>query len=81
MRSKIEPMKKVARMRRSHRALLMNWFCAKAALSNGPVEGPNNKAKLTISKAYGFQTGRALEVALYHTFGALPEPQATHRFC
>jgi len=81
MRSKIEPMKKVARMLRSHRALLMNWFRAKGALSNGPVEGLNNKAKLTIKIAYGFRTYRALEVALYHTLGALPEPKATHRFC
>ena len=81
MRSKIEPMKKVARMRRSHRALLLNWFRAKGALSNGPVEGLNNKAKLTLRKAYGFRTDRALEVALYHTLGALPEPEGTHRFC
>jgi hypothetical protein len=26
MRSKIEPMKKVARMLRNHRELLLNWF-------------------------------------------------------
>ena len=24
---------------------------------------------------------RCLEIALYHTLGQLPEPEATHRFC
>ena len=81
MRSKIEPMKKVARMLRSHRELLLNWFRAKKQISAGVVEGFNNKAKLTTRKAYGFRTFRATEVALYHTLGSLPEPETTHRFC
>jgi len=81
MRSKIEPMKKVARMLRRHRALLMNWFRAKGQLSSGVVEGFNTKAKLTVRKAFGFRTYHAMEIALYHTLGALPEPKATHRFC
>jgi len=81
MRSKIEPMKKVARMLRSHRELLLNWFRAKKQISAGVVEGFNNKAKLITRKAYGFRTFRATEVALYHTLGALPEPETTHRFC
>lgn len=81
MRSKLEPMKKIARMLRGHRALLLNWFRAKGQLSSGVVEGFNTKAKLTTRKAFGFRTYHALEVALYHTLGALPEPQFTHRFC
>jgi transposase len=81
MRSKIEPMKKVARMLRSHRELLLNWFRARKEISAGMVEGFNNKAKLTTRKAYGFRTFRAIEVALYHNLGALPEPEMTHRFC
>ena len=80
MRSRIEPMKDVARMLRSHRELLLNWFRAKKQISNGVVEGFNNKAKLTTRKAYGFRTFRAAEVALYHTLGALPEPETTHKF-
>jgi transposase len=43
MRSKIEPMKKVARVLRSHRELLLNWFRAKKEISAGVVEGFNNK--------------------------------------
>ena len=41
----------------------------------------NNKARITTRRAYGFRTFRAIEVALYHTLGALPEPETTHRFC
>jgi transposase len=81
MRSKIEPMKKVVRMLRWHRPLLLNWFRAKGQLSSGVVEGFNNKAKLTSRKAFGFRTYHALEIALYHALGDLPEPEFTHRFC
>jgi transposase len=81
MRSRIEPMKKVARMLRSHRELLLNWFRAKKTISGGVIEGFNNRLKLTTRKAYGFRTFRAAEVALYHTLGNLPEPECTHRFC
>ena len=81
MRSRLEPLKKVARSLRSHRALLLNWFHAKGAISAAAVEGFNNKAKLTMRKAYGFSTYRAMEVALYHPLADLPEPPVTHRFC
>jgi transposase len=80
MRSKIEPMKKTARMLRNHRELLLNWFRAKGQLSSGVVEGLNNKAKLTTRKAYGFRTYHAEKIALYHTLGALPEPDVAHKF-
>ena len=81
MRSKIEPMKKVARMLRNHRKLILNWFRARGTISAATVEGFNNKAKLTTRKAYGFRTFRAAEIALYHALGKLPEPERTHRFC
>ncbi len=81
LRSRLDPMKKVARTLRAHRALLLNWFRAKGKFSSGAVEGFNNKAKLTMRNSYGFRTYRAMEIALYHTLGALPEPKLTHRFC
>lgn len=81
LRSKIEPMKRVARMLRRHRSLLMNWFRAKGQLSSGVVEGFNTKAKLTSRKSFGFRTHHGAEIALYHALGALPEPAFTHRFC
>ncbi|MBB3063725.1 ISL3 family transposase [Microbulbifer rhizosphaerae] len=80
MRSKIEPMKKVARNIRQHRELILNWFKAKKTISNGVVEGLNNKAKVTARKSYGFRTYRCLEIALYHALGRLPVPEAAHRF-
>ena len=81
MRSKIEPMKKIVRSLREHRDLILNWFRAKGTVSAGSVEGLNNKAKLTMRKAYGFRTYAAIEIALYHTLGDLPEPKFTHEFC
>ena len=80
MRSKIDPMKKVARQLRRHRPLLLNWFRAKGHLSSGIVEGFNNKAKLTTRKSYGFRTYHAAEIALYHALGALPVPKVAHEF-
>ena len=80
MRSRIEPMKKIARSLRAHRPLLMNYFMAKKQFSSGVVEGLNNKAKLTMRRSYGFRTFRILELALYHSLGKLPEPQLTHEF-
>ena len=81
MRSKIEPMKEMARTLRSHRTILLNWFRARGEISNGSVEGMNNKAKLAMKKAYGFKSYRMIEIALYHQLGKLPEPIRAHRFC
>jgi transposase len=80
MRSRIEPMKKVAKTLRKHRELILNYFRARKRLSSGTVEGLNNRAKVTMRRAYGFRTFRATEIALYHVLGKLPEPQVTHRF-
>lgn len=81
MRSKIDPMKKVARTIRNHKPLILNWFKAKKAFSSGVVEGLNNKAKVTTRNSYGFRTYRGAEIALYHALGSLPTPPMTHRFC
>ncbi|SAL85700.1 ISBma1, transposase [Caballeronia choica] len=80
MRSRIEPMKKFARTVRAHRELILNYFHARKQFSSGVVEGLNNKAKITMRKAYGFRTFRATEIALYHALGNLPEPPSTHTF-
>ena len=81
MRSRLDPMKEVARMLRSHRDLILNWFRAKGQFSSGVVEGFNGKARAITKRAYGFRTYQVMEVALYHALGDLPEPQSTHRFC
>jgi transposase len=81
MRSRLKPMKKVAKMLRRHEALLLNWFRAKGEISNAIVEGLNNKIRVVTRRSYGFRTFRAMEVSLYHNLGHLPEPEFTHRFC
>lgn len=42
MRSKIEPIKKVAKMLRKHKENILNWFTVSPQISNGTVEGFNN---------------------------------------
>ena len=82
LRSRLEPMKQVARMLRSHQDLLLNWFKAKGEISSGAVEGLNNKIRVVTRRSYGFRTYKAMEIALYHTLGRLPEPEeSTHKFC
>jgi transposase len=79
--SPAETVKKVARMLRSHEALILNWFKARGTISAGIAEGLNNKVNLTTRKAYGFQTLNAVKTALYHSLGALPETEFTRKFC
>jgi transposase len=81
MRSRLAPMKQIARTLRGHRALLLNWFRARNELSLGATEAMNGNAKLALRKARGFRTYDALETALYHQLGRLPEPEFTHTFC
>jgi hypothetical protein len=57
---------------RGHRELILNYFRAKKMFSSGVVEGLNNKANVTMRKAYGFRTFRIAEIALYH-------PSATYQ--
>jgi transposase len=80
MRSRLEPMKKVAKMLRAHEPLILNWFRAKGEISNGAVEGLNNKIRVVTRRSYGFRTYKAMEMALYHNLGRLPEPESSHRF-
>jgi transposase len=68
MRSKIEPMKKVAKTLRRHGDLILNWFRADGMISAGIVEGLNNKEKLAMRKAYGFRSEKAIT-------------ESTHGFC
>ena len=81
MRSRLEPLKKVAKSLRKHRELILNWYRAKKLYNCGIVEGLNLLVKLRFRKAFGFRTFAAMETALYHQLGRLPEPELAHRFC
>jgi transposase len=81
MRSRLEPIKKVVRTLRRHRALILNWIEAKNTFAMGATEGLNNKARSIMKRAYGFRTPAHAEIALFHAMGKLPEPQwLTHKF-
>lgn len=81
LRSRLEPIKKIARSIRTHETLILNWFAAKKEFSAGIVEGLNYKIKLTLRKAYGYRSLEVAEIAIYHAMGRLPEPLLTHEFC
>lgn len=81
MRSRLAPLKAVARSLRVHKQLILNWFKANKQISQAVVEAMNGNAKLAIRKARGFRVYATLRIALFHQLGALPEPHfSTHRF-
>lgn len=81
LRTRLNPMIRVARTLRAHQPLILNWFRARQAVSSGAIEGLNNKIRVVTRRSYGLRTFDAMETALYHTLGALPEPAPTHNFC
>lgn len=80
MTSRLEPLKKVARMLRRHRSYLIDFIRVKGLVPTGAVEGFNNKARVITRRAYGFRSPDVMQVALYHTLGHLPEPAYHHEF-
>jgi transposase len=81
MRSRLPPLKAVAKSLRRHRELLLNWFRAKKQFSQAVVEAMNGNAKLAIRKARGFRQYETVRIALFHQLGRLPEPRhSTHEF-
>ena len=72
MRSKLEPFKKFVRMLRSHLDGVLAW--TKIRLSNGAVEGMNNKIKSISHRSFGFRTAKNFIAAIYHCCARLPLP-------
>ena len=68
LRSRIDPVKKFARTVRNHRELLLNYFRARKEFSSGVIEGLNNKAKVTMRKAYGYRSFRIAELTISCTW-------------
>ena len=54
MRSRIEPMKKIARSLRNHRELILNYFRAQKLLSSGVVEGLKQQGQSNDEKILRF---------------------------
>jgi transposase len=76
--SRLKPMRDFAWMLRRHEDGILAYFDER--ISNGAVEGMNNKAKVVSHRCYGFRTASTYITALYHCLGDLPEPDLVHRF-
>jgi len=72
MRSRLEPFKKFVGMLRSHLDGVLAW--TKTRLSNGAVEGMNNKIKSISHRSFGFRTAENFVAAIYHCCARLPLP-------
>src|ERR1017187_1134200 len=62
MRSRLEPFKKFVRMLRVHLDGILAW--TKHRVSNGAVEGMNNKIKSISHRSFGFRTAENFIAAI-----------------
>jgi transposase len=76
--SRLKPLRDFAWMLRRHEQGIVNYF--RMPISNGIVEGLNNKAKVVSHRAYGFRTAETYKLALYHCLGKLPRPETNFKF-
>ncbi len=72
MRSRLEPFKKFVRMLRSHLDGILSW--TNHRVSNGAVEGMNNKIKSISHRSFGFRSAENFIAAIYHCCARLPLP-------
>ncbi len=72
MRSRLEPFKKFVRMLRRHLDGILCW--TNHRISNGAVEGMNNKIKSISHRSFGFRTAENFIAAIYHCCARLPLP-------
>jgi transposase len=72
MRSKLAPFRKFVRMLRSHLDGILAW--TETRLSNGAVEGMNNKIKSISHRSFGFRSAENFIAAIYHCCARLPLP-------
>jgi transposase len=70
--SRLEPFKQFARMIRQHKDGILAW--TKLRISNGALEGMNNKVKLVSHRSYGFRNDDRYIEAIYHNCAGLPLP-------
>jgi transposase len=70
MGSRLEPLKKFVRMLRTHLDGILSW--TKQRVSNGAVEGMNNKIKSISHRSFGFRSADNFIAAIYHCCARLP---------
>jgi len=69
IRSKLEPVKKVARMCKAHVYNILTFFTHR--LTNGPIEGLNNKIQGLIKKAFGYRNKERFKTDIFFHLGGL----------
>jgi transposase len=68
-RSRLEPMKAVAKTMEKHAAGILAWFDSR--ISNGLIEGINSLVKAAKAKARGYRNNRTLKAVTYMVAGKL----------
>jgi len=69
IRSRLEPIKKVARMCKAHAGNILTFFVHR--LTNGPIEGLNNKIQGLIKKAFGYRNKERFKTDIFFHLGGL----------
>jgi transposase len=70
--SRLTPFQKLARMLHAHLDGVLVW--TKLRVSNGALEGMNNKVKVISHRAYGYRTSWTYIANIYHCCAGLPMP-------
>ncbi len=70
--SRLAPMKELAKMIRSHLDGILAW--TRLRVTNGALEGMNNKVKAISHRAFGFRTTWTYIANIYHCCAELPLP-------
>jgi len=69
IRSRLDPVKKVARTCKSHLEHILTFFVHR--LTNGPIEGLNNGIQGLIKKAFGYRNRERFKTDIFFHFGGL----------
>jgi transposase len=69
IRSRLEPVKKVARMCKRHLSNILTFFAHRH--TNGPMEGLNNAIQGLIKKAYGYRNKERFKTDIFFHLGGL----------
>jgi transposase len=69
IRSRLTPVKKVAQMLQRHLPNILTWF--EHRLTNGPLEGLNNKIQGLIKRAFGYRNRERFKTAVWFHCGGL----------
>lgn len=70
--SRLEPFQKLAQTLRTHLEGVLAW--TRIRVTNGALEGMNNKVKIISHRAYGYRTSWTYIANIYHACAALPLP-------